>query len=236
MRSVASIPLLIPFYRFIYPSVCFVCDAPLAETGDRVCADCWSSIKQISTDDALYREMHGRLLSSGVISELISAYHFEKDGTLQSVIHQLKYDGSTHLGVELGKRLGVRIVSQLQGMHVDAVLPVPLHPLKQRERGYNQSEHICEGIRSVFGLNVLPSLLRRRKYTQSQTHLTSEERRMNVGDAFEINPMLTEFVSHHTFLIVDDVITTGATIESCARVLMDNHARGVIACSVALAA
>lgn len=234
MNLARQLSFLNPLYRFVFPPVCFVCDGLLQENERRVCGSCWSSIKTISDEDSLYLEMSSRLTSSGHIAGLISAYHFEKDGVIQSLIHQLKYEGMTTLGVELGKRLGECIV-QSPPISIDAVLPVPLHPLKVRERGYNQSEYVCKGIQMVTGFQVTPLLLKRRKYTQSQTQLNSEERKLNVGDAFEVNPSYKEFVSHRTFLIVDDVITTGATIEACAHVLVSNDASRVVACSVALA-
>ncbi len=234
MNLTTPLSFLNPLYRFVFPPVCFVCDAPLLEGERRVCQSCWSSIKTVSDDDSLYQEMNARLTSSGAIACLVSAYHFEKDGVIQSLIHQLKYEGMTTLGVELGKRLGERIVQSLH-MSMDAVLPVPLHSLKVRERGYNQSEYVCKGIQMVTGLQVIPSVLKRRKYTQSQTQLNSEERKLNVGDAFEVDPSYKEFVARRSFLIVDDVITTGATIEACAHVLMSNDASRVVACSVALA-
>lgn len=234
MNLAAPLSFLNPLYRFVFPPVCFVCDAPLEEDERRVCRSCWSSIKTLSAEDSLYREMNSRLTSSGDIAGLVSAYHFEKEGVIQSLIHQLKYEGITTLGVELGKRLGELIV-QSSHKSIDALLPVPLHALKVRERGYNQSEYVCKGIAMVTGLQVLPTVLKRHKYTQSQTQLTSEERKLNVGDAFEVNPSFREFVADRSFLIVDDVITTGATIETCAHVLRRNGASRVVASSIALA-
>ena len=99
---------------------------------------CWSAIRKISAEDSLYQEMFSRLSSEGHVSRLVSAYHFEKDGTLQSLIHYLKYGGITALGVELGRRLGDCVQATLGGVLISGILPVPLHPTKRRERGYNQ--------------------------------------------------------------------------------------------------
>jgi ComF family protein len=116
---------------------------------------------------------------------------------------------------------------------ISGLIPVPLHPAKCRERGYNQSEYICQGIHAVTGLRVITGLLKRQRYTESQTHLEIEERRKNVAGAFVLDPSAE--VSGRTFLIVDDVITTGATMSACAKTLGDHGAGIVIACSVALA-
>ncbi|MBM2840357.1 MAG: putative amidophosphoribosyltransferase [Bacteroidetes bacterium] len=222
-----------PLIEFIYPPTCFVCEALMDDHESRVCVSCWANIRDVGPDDPLHREMQRRLTESSQVSNLISLYHFEKDGTLQSIIHQLKYEGMTRLGVELGRKLGERIETELN--RVNGIVPVPLHPTKLRERGYNQSEYIAKGIREVIAVPVYASLLKRHKYTSSQTQLNAVERKENVGDAFSLNKRYLLDVEGKTFLVVDDVITTGATIEACAVALMNAHAQSVIACSVAIA-
>ncbi|MBI4534827.1 MAG: ComF family protein [Ignavibacteriae bacterium] len=224
-----------PIREFIYPPVCFVCDAPLTESNSRVCGQCWTRIRPVDSEDELYRVMSDRLRVSGSIAHLVSAYHFEKDGVLQSLIHQLKYEAFTRIGIELGEKLGGVVAAMAGFPNVYGIIPVPLHRLKERERGYNQSEFICKGISNVTGLQVCPALLFRKKYTRSQTQLNAAERKENVGDAFEATPFGRSVIQGHTFIVADDVITTGATIEACARVLKANGARSVIAASVALA-
>ena len=181
--------------------------------------------------------MHHRLVDdpASSISHLISLYHFEKEGTLQSIIHQLKYSDMTSLGTELGRKLGEKLLLQTHDHSIDGMIPVPLHPTKLRERGYNQSEHIAKGIRKVTGIPLYSSLLLRHKYTSSQTQLSATERKENVGDAFSLNKRYLMSLEGKTFLIIDDVITTGATIEACAKLLVQHGARKVIASSVALA-
>ncbi len=203
----------------------------------RVCSSCWLSVKPVGEGDSLFLEMRERLTDhpTSHISNLISLYYFEKDGTLQSIIHQLKYDGMTSLGVELGRRLGQKLRSQFPDNSIGGIIPVPLHPTRLRERGYNQSEYIARGIRAATGIPVCASLLKRHKYTTSQTQLNAAERKENVGDAFSVNERLRPDIEGKTFLIVDDVITTGATIETCAEVLIKGGATKPIACSVAMA-
>ena len=189
----------------------------------------------MSTHDDLYRQQLSRLTSQGLIRGLISLYHYEKDGTLQTLIHSLKYNGITHLGVEFGRRLGNAFRGKIVEVGVSGIIPVPLHRAKLRERGYNQSDHIARGLLESTGIEVLPHLVIRQKYTGSQARLNAQERRENVGEAFEIHSSRVSAVRDRTFLLVDDVITTGATIESCAKVLIDHGAKGILACSVALA-
>ncbi len=226
-----------PITEFIYPPTCFVCEVLMENSESRMCSECWSSIKPVNDGDQLFREMHSRLTGEPAshISNLISLYHFEKEGTLQSIIHQLKYEGMTSLGVELGRMLGEKLRFESDVESIRGIIPVPLHPTKLRERGYNQSEYIAKGIRDATGISVYTSLVKRQKYTSSQTKLNITERKENVGDAFDVSEQSKTEIQGKTFLIVDDVITTGATIEACAAVLMKNGARSVVAGSVAIA-
>jgi ComF family protein len=224
-----------PIFEFAYPPICFICEAPLRDGEKKVCVECWRKIRYVQPADELYQEMEARLRATGHIDSLISSFLFEKEGTLQSLIHELKYNGMTSIGVDLGKRLGDRICSVLDISHVNGMVAVPLHRVKKRERGYNQCEWICEGIHDVTGLQSRHGLLRRVRYTRSQTRLTVDERRENVSDAFVLDPPKDYLLRDGVFLIVDDVITTGATIEACAKVLVEGGAKRTIACSVALA-
>jgi len=224
-----------PLYQFLYPAVCIVCQARLAGSEYKVCSSCWGSIKPVSKEDDLYRQQTARLADRDLVARLVSAYHFEKEGTLQTLIHGLKYNGMTNLGNELGRRLGRVVESELKDLPVDGIIPVPLHCTKERERGYNQATFIAEGLSEATGIPVLPAVLVRHKYTKSQTRLSSEERQANVGDAFSVNPASTGRLHGRVFIVVDDVLTTGATIEACAEVLTGNGAGRVVACAVALA-
>ncbi len=220
--------------EFVYPPVCFVCERYLPDSSSNVCSACWATVQTIGRMDALYNETRDRLRASGVIDDLASAFYFEQEGTLQALIHQLKYDEMTVVGVELGKHVAVAMARLMEKIPDAGVVPVPLHSVKQRERGYNQSHYIAQGMQMVTGLSVFPHLVRRVKNTASQTHLNRDERWANVQDAFEIAP--GKMVCSSSYIVIDDVITTGATIQACARVLKEHGARHVYAASIALAA
>lgn len=233
--SLFSLPLVRSLYEFIYPPTCLSCEAHLVELDTKICGTCWSSIRQISTNDELFIEMKSRLTAGGNLAGLVSAFHFEKEGTLQALIHELKYNEMTSVGVELGKKLGENLRAFLGDVEIAAIIPVALHPGKKRERGYNQAEFITEGMRRVTNLQVFPSLLKRKKNTRTQTKLNLEERQANMSDAFELNRRFVSLVEASSFVLVDDVITTGATIQECAHVLKKHGAANVYAASVALA-
>jgi ComF family protein len=227
--------LIRPVREFLFPPLCFVCETFLAADEELVCASCLSAIRPVSESDQHYQETLAKLASEGAISGLVAAYYFESGGALQSIVHQLKYSGMTSLGFFLGKRLGERVREDLGGVEVSGIVPIPLHFSKRRERGYNQSEYICKGIASVLPVPVEPGLVKRKVYTRSQTTLNSEERKLNVAGAFVLGKPRQLKVRDATLLLVDDVVTTGATMQSCARVLVDAGAARVIACGVALA-
>ncbi len=188
-------------------------------------------MRYVATSEDLYKETKGKLESSGTIEGLVSLCYFDPDGVVQKLVHELKYSGMTSVGVEFGRKVG----ELLGPIHVDGLVPVPLHRTKLRERGYNQSEYVCKGISERTGVTVYPHLLRRVRYTPSQTALDIEERKLNVHEAFEVDPSMQSNLQGRTLIVADDVITTGATIVECAKVLRNYGAERVIACSVALA-
>jgi predicted amidophosphoribosyltransferase len=118
---------------------------------------------------------------------------------------------------------------------LSGVIPVPLHRAKLRERGYNQSAEIGRGIAAVLGLPLLTRLIQRRRYTATQTSLDPAERKRNVEGAFRVKPSRRAFVGGRKFLVVDDVVTTGATLSSCGAALVSAGARECVGCSLALA-
>jgi ComF family protein len=219
--------------------VCAACGQPLdSPTRGPICAPCWNAIVPITPPvcevcgDPLpsWRALHadgrcarcrGRELhiSRG---RAIGAY----DGALRAVIHALKYDGRRSIAKRLAEHLAVHGRDVLNG--ADVVVPVPLHRSRKRARGFNQAAEIARHlpIRTVHAL-------RRVRATPSQTDLPAESRHENVQGAFALRPGVAMAIVDRVVVLVDDVSTTGATLESCARVLRDAGAREVRALTVA---
>jgi ComF family protein len=185
--------------------------------------------------DSLYIETKERFENDGKISDCLAPYFFQKEGALQTVIHSLKYEGYTSMGVRLGSEIGKVIDLHEKFRQADFLIPIPLHQLKRRERGYNQSEYICKGISALTKIPVAVSALKRVKYTKSQTKLTLHERSENVSGAFQITSFGKKALSGKTVIIVDDVITTGATMRACAEELRRFGAAQIYSASVAFA-
>ena len=164
---------------------------------------------------------------------LFSCFVFKKDCPFQHIAHALKYKEYKSIGIDLGNRIG-RAMNKWN-VKADILIPVPLHRIKYRERGYNQSDFIASGISSVVGKPVVLNALRRTRYTQTQTKLNIEERQKNMEYAFELVPHSSKILSGKKCLLVDDIITTGATTNSCAKVILSAGAVKIIAASAALA-
>ena len=218
---------------FLYPPLCLSCQRLLQRGSDYVCPHCWNSIQVATRESPLFVETSDKLAASGVVDGLVSLYVFEKEGVFQRIVHNLKYAGVQALGLELGRRLGRLVIED--GIRADAIVPVPLHRRKFRERGYNQAELIARGVSEVSEIPVRCDLVRRKKYTKTQTVLSIDERRVNMKEAFEVAPLRKSEIRDKKFLVIDDVITTGSTLIACAATLRAAGALGVIGASAALA-
>ena len=171
--------------------------------------------------------------SSGIISDFISLYVFEKDKELQHIIHSLKYNQKFLTGKFLGNILGKNLKQRITNWKIDYIIPVPLHHLKKAERGYNQSFYIAKGLGKELGILVAQNFIRRKRFTESQTTMNLKERQENIEGAFKVKRNLN--LNGNNILLVDDVITTGSTIGECGRVLLNAGANKVYAVSVAIA-
>ncbi len=227
--------VLSSLYEFLFTPVCSHCGARLSFGEGYLCRQCGDSLCVLEQCDPLFRDAVRRLTADGMFDGLISLFRFEKGSPVQSLIHELKYRGRIGVGVSLGRRLG-GVIASVPGIgEFSACLPVPLHRVRRRERGYNQSAVLCRGIGEVSGMPVCESLVKRVQFTPSQTSLGSDERAANVEGAFRCSRRAGRRVSGGSFLVVDDVLTTGSTMRSCASVLRRAGARRLIACTVALA-
>lgn len=155
---------------------------------------------------------------------VMSFLRFTKKGISQSLLHQLKYRNKPEIGAELGRIYGSILLSHNFQKNWDQITPVPLHPLKQKRRGFNQSEQFANGLSESLGIPVISSL-ERRQFTETQTKKSRIERIENVSEVFGI--WKNSQVVGKRILLVDDVMTTGATLVSCANLLYDHQASTV---------
>jgi len=200
-----------------YPRVCAACGHSLLDDEKTVCTKCAYSLPQTgfenNPDNPLAQMFVGRIRLNAVTA----CFFFSKKGKVQRLIHQLKYRKNRDAGTFLGNEMGKMLSRSQYFRDVDCIFPVPLHPKKERKRGYNQSEVIACGAAGPMNAKVDKTHLVRTVNTSTQTKKSREERRKNVEGIFAVNH--PEELANKHILIVDDVITTGATIEACAEAL-----------------
>lgn len=221
--------------NFFFPPSCFSCGTLVNDHRDLLCSACQSQVRPVIPSDPLYLLAHARLCGDGLCAGLLALYHFASGGPVQDLLHALKYGGLTGVGRELGSRLGAEAARMPWMAGVDFIVPLPLYRSKQRERGYNQSESIARGLRGEVGTKVWTGAVRRTRWTDSQTTLGFAARQVNVQGAFIVPPARTARLKGKTVMLVDDVLTTGATTRACAGALRDGGAAAVIVAAVALA-
>lgn len=145
-------------------------------------------------------------------------YHFTRKSPIQRALHQLKYQNQPQVGVKIGREFGRVLLQSPVFRTVEGILPVPLHPRKERQRGYNQSAMLAQGLAEAMDLPVVTGALVRPLFTTTQTRKKRMERFENVGEVFAIRRSVDLRGRH--LLLVDDILTTGATLESCGQLLL----------------
>lgn len=199
---------------FFFPSECISCGNRLVTQEKYLCIDCWHDLPvtnfHFNKENKLAQLFWGRV----EIEYATAFFAYNKGSNYQNLIHDTKYRGLKELGYETGKRFGFSLKESSDFMSIDIVVPVPLHPKKQKQRGYNQSEWIAKGMAEAMKKPLCGNNLKRRIHTSTQTRKNRYERWENVDNIFEVAKP-KEFENKH-ILLVDDVITTGSTLESCA--------------------
>lgn len=217
-------------FDFFLPRFCPGCNKKLLADEKPVCIDCLSSIL-IADEQRLEDEYDKNFSSAKVIKDFYSRYVFETDKTLQQIIHALKYQKQFKLGTFLGEILSEGIKSR--NWQIDLIVPIPIHHLKKVERGYNQSDYLAKGLSKGLNVPYSTKLLKRIKHTESQTRLHINERAINVANAFKVRN--SKKIKGKNILLVDDIITTGATTQECGKALFNGGANSVYAGSIGIA-
>jgi len=202
-----------------FPNSCRLCGKTLHQQEEILCTTCLYKLAhtnfQNETENPVMDIFSGRLPLFSATALLF----FSKGGGTQQLIHKLKYKGNREIGIYLGKLLGNQLSNSVLFNTAAAIIPVPLHPQKEHKRGYNQSLMICEGIASRMNARVFSDVLYRKVHSSSQTKKSRYERWENVKDIFEIKK--GEHLEGKQVILVDDVITTGATLEACGHKLLE---------------
>ncbi len=204
--------------QLFYPHVCAGCGDDLHGKLQLICFNCMQQLPHTDfakiPDNQIEHIFYGRVK----IQSACSIFYFSKGQIIQQLIHQLKYKGNQEIGIYLGKLIGDQLLNSGRFKNIDTIIPLPMHPDKQRKRGYNQAEILANGISQKINVPVLNDLVVRSKTTTTQTNKQRVERWTNVDGTFVIQNQSS--INGKNILLVDDVITTGATLEACSNAIL----------------
>lgn len=219
--------------NLFYPRVCAGCGNLLLEGEETVCTTCRFLLPktgyELNPGNPLAQMFFGQMPFNAVMAE----FFFSKSGKVQQLIHGLKYHGSRENGLFLGREIGKSLVQAPDYQGIDVIIPIPLHPKKEKIRGYNQSAVIAEGISQTTDIHVDEKIMFRAIFTATQTIMTREDRWNNVENIFVLK--CPERLKNKHVLLVDDVITTGATLMSAGKALMQVEGIKISVATVACA-
>jgi len=205
--------ILSPFIHFFYPHTCIGCGSDIIEKENFLCLECINELPHtnfaLHSNNPLEKFFWGRMPVTSGMSE----FYFSKASAIQNCIHEFKYKGNIKLGLYLGRMMGKSILNSNRFSNIDLLIPLPLFTRKEFKRGFNQSSILCNGINEITNIPVMVNNVIRIKATETQTKKGRIERWENVEKSFSVADAETLKGKH--VLLVDDVITTGATIEAC---------------------
>ena len=221
------------FFNLLFPNVCVACGDALNANEEQICLQCLYYLPKTNFHDTPENEMEQRFWGKVPIKRAAALFYFNKESSVQAILHQLKYKGNKEIGEILGRQLGITLNRCADFQNIDVIVPVPLHRNKLRKRGYNQSEWIAKGIAQKWNKPLDTDNLFRAIENPTQTKKGLYERWENVNDIFKLKDN-SAFQEKHV-LLVDDVMTTGATLEACAKAVLQSQNAKVSAAALAIA-
>lgn len=204
---------LLDIASLIYPRVCNGCGNALYKHEQTICNLCYVNLPRTNFHLLPANPVQKIFYGRAEVKQAASFLSFQKKGSVQKILHALKYRSKPEVGHLLGKWYGQDLKKANAFDQCDVIVPVPLHKKRLRKRGYNQSEHIARGLAEELNIPVLTHVLVKKHFTETQTFKSREERWQNALHSFEI--IDPSAINGKRILLVDDVITTGATTEAC---------------------
>jgi ComF family protein len=210
--------ILLDFLHLFFPNYCRGCEESLVKGEKIICTRCMLDLPKsnyhLEKENPFFRKFSGRI----PVKFVMTLFKFVKSGKVQHLLHALKYKNQPEIGVQLGRVYGADLMTNDYKDQFDFIVPVPLHPSKKRKRGYNQSEEFGKGLSEMLNIPCTEKFLKRVKATTTQTKKSKLNRWENVSEVFEVRE--EEELKGKRVLLVDDVVTTGATLEACGEKLL----------------
>lgn len=206
--------------HLIYPNECLVCDIEISRSEKVICAKCYSELHYTHFEQAREPTSLDKLFWGKVqLNATYAMLYYEKTNTSKNLLASLKYKKRSDVGEKFGKMIGTKLIDKPEFTDIDAFIPVPIHPKKEFIRGYNQSKVLADGISSQLGIPVETAFIRRATNSKSQTKLGRFNRWDNVSGKFQ----LASNCNFKHIALVDDVVTTGATLESIIEIIRHKY-------------
>jgi len=210
---------LTDFLNLLFPNLCIVCGESLHKHEQQLCISCLHGIPKTNYHLTANNPIEKRLWGKALIHRGTAFFIFQKGSPYQKILHSLKYKGNKEIGELLGKYAAEELLDSVDFSTIDVIIPVPLHPKKYKSRGYNQSEWIGKGLSKILKKPIDTNSLIRIRENTTQTKKSVFERYENTDGIFLLRNQ-NNLTGKHV-LLVDDVLTTGSTLEACIRVLIE---------------
>lgn len=220
------------FLHLIYPNLCNGCGSDQLSNKSSLCLRCLDALPPTNYEkypaNPVEKIFWGRL----PVINATAQFYFTKESLMQRLLHLFKYKGAKDLGLQLGRLMGFQIKASGR-FDVDALIPLPLFSKRERMRGYNQAMVLCEGMAEIMDIPILPNMISRPEYTETQTVKGRLERWKNMEGKFLLkNP---DGISGKHILLVDDVVTTGSTLEACGNEILKAQELQLSICTLCIA-
>lgn len=210
-----KIPFLSSLLNLVFPKLCVCCGGVLMEGEENICLTCLYTLPRVVDKDYTNNKVMDLFLGRIMLEKATAWLHFEKESKVQNILHHIKYKDKDNFARQMGEIMASEIPDFFA--EIDAIVPVPLHPKKEKMRGYNQSVEIAKGVQRVVGVPIFSQLLERTRFSETQTHKNKEERWQNTQGLFSLEA--NEGFEGKHILLIDDVLTTGSTAIACLKCL-----------------
>lgn len=225
--------VLTDLVNLFYPRLCCGCNAHLIKQEQNLCLNCIQRLPKTYFWDYDINPVEKLFWGKLPVHSACAFVHFHKQGHIQSLMHRLKYQGKSNVGVEMGRLFAAVLKEKEWFTDADFLVPIPLHPSKLLRRGYNQSAYIADGMSEVLNIETKNTALKRVVASESQTRKSRYDRAENVESVFK--PSAANMFKNKTVVLIDDIITTGATLHAAGNIILEAGAARLYIATIAVA-